>query len=52
MKKKRSLRVVGESTSACQKNILSGEGRVSVLDKEGEHGDMCPFRYPIVMKNE
>ena len=42
--------MVGESTSACQKNKVSGEGRMSVLDKEGDGGDAYPFRYPIVTK--
>ena len=23
---------------------------MSVLDKEGEHGDTCPFRYPVATK--
>ena len=50
MKKKRILIVVGESTGACQKSIVSGEGRVSVLDKEGDCGGTCPFRYPVVTK--
>ena len=32
------------------KNKVSGEGRVSVLDKEGDCGGTCPFRYPVVTK--
>ena len=42
--------MVGESTSACQKSIMSGEGHVSVLDKEGDGSDVYPFRYPVVTK--
>ena len=42
--------MVGESTSACQKDIVSGEGHMSVLDKEGDGGDVYPFRYPMVTK--
>ena len=50
MRKKRIPVEVGESSSACQKSMVSGEGRVSVLDKEGDGGDAYPFRYPIAMK--
>ena len=32
--------MVGEYTSACQKNEMLGEGHVSVLDKEGDCSGM------------
>ena len=48
--KKCSLQVVGESISACPKDVVSEEGHVSVLDKEGDGGDVYLFRYPIATK--